>query len=172
MPLRQKAPITLPRMSSDRSPITFYRISFAALVAVSLLGALGAAFCVVRSEDNVTLVGPLPAYNGAYLLRVQQEAGPWTFHGHALVFGPTIYIHDVWLPYPPKAGRTTYSWREVTIQPIGKSQAFPLTAGTVTVDRDAESVNVQIDIAYKPFMSNGNYRLRIDRSSPAAERGR
>ena len=158
-------------MSADRSLITLYRVSFAGLVAIALLAALGAGFCVVRSEDRVTLVGPLPAYNGGYLLRVQKEAGPWTFHSHGTAFGPTIYIHDVWLPYPPKAGRTTYSWKEVTIQPIGERESLPATAGTVTVDRTAQSAIVQIDIAYKPFMSNGNYRLRID-SRAGAERGR
>ena len=119
--------------------------------------------CVAASDDHVTLVGPLPAYNGAYLLRIQKESGPWTVHSHGTAFGPTIYIHDVWLPYPPKAGRTTYSWSEVRITPIGKKETLPTTAGTVTVDRDAESVNVQIETASKPFMGNGNYRLRIDR---------
>jgi hypothetical protein len=115
----------------------------------------------VRFDDEVKLVGPLPAYNDAYLLRIQHWAGPWTLH-HGLSFGPTLYIHDVWLPYPPATGRTTYSWREVRITPIGKNETLPATAGTVTVDRAAASVNVRFDIASRPFMSNGNYRLRID----------
>jgi hypothetical protein len=123
----------------------------------------GRCGCVVSSDAHATLVGPLPAYNGAYLLRIQQPVGV-KFHPHAMVFGKTLYMHEVWLAYPPNSGRTTYSSREVRIQEMkssGNLEELRPTSGTVIVDRITESVSVHIDISSKPFSGNGDYRLRI-----------
>lgn len=140
-------------MSTERSFATLSRISIAGLVVVTLLGVVGAGFCVVRSEAYATFVGP-------DLLRIQHAGDPFIVSVHAI--GPTIYIYDVRLPYPPNAGRTMYSWRDVRISAIGESEILPATGGSLTIDRDDKSVSVQIQIASTPFMGNGSYRLRLD----------
>src|ERR1700735_493486 len=82
--------------------------------AVWLIVSVTLSGCVFFFHEYASLVGPLPAHQNAYLIRIQQVEGPMTFRAHAGAFGRTIVGTDVWLPYAP-SGKTTYLSSELRL---------------------------------------------------------
>ena len=133
----------------------------------AMLSFIGAALvgCVVPMFESANLVGPLPAYGGKYLIRLEQVRGPPKFHGgHAFgMIARTMYVHTIWLPGSPRT-KSTYLWKELRVEEMddgGQRRDFKALSGTVVVDKETNTVVVDLGTKESPFPGNGEYRLKI-----------
>jgi hypothetical protein len=119
--------------------------------------------CVLFFHEYASLVGPLPAHNNAYLIRVQQVEGPMTFNSHAGAFGRTLVNTDVWLPRAP-SGRTTYIASELRMESHDNANrnALPI-GGTLEVGEGNKAIVINLQTQNGPSLINGTYDLRIER---------
>jgi hypothetical protein len=135
------------------------------LATVFVLVAIGLSGCFIPLFESANLVGPLPAYGGQYLIRVEEVRGPPKVHGgHAFgMIARTMYVHTIWLPRPPDT-KTTYRAQELTLEEMtenGQREKYIPSGGALTVDKDSKTVIVDLQIKTGPFSGNGTYPLKI-----------
>jgi hypothetical protein len=132
----------------------------AAAVGVAVLSG-----CVIPLFESANLVGPLPAYGGQYLIRVEEVRGPPKLQGgHAFgTIARTIYVHTIWLPRPPDV-KSTYPGEVLVVEEMtenGQREKFTPSGGTLKIDKDLRTVAIDLQTKVGPFSGNGSYPLKI-----------
>jgi hypothetical protein len=117
--------------------------------------------CVFFFHEYASLVGPLPARQNAYLIRIQQVQGPTTFHAHAGAFGRTIVGTDVWLPHAP-LGKTTYLASELRLDSRDDANRnIPPIDRFLEVAANNKTIVVKLQTESGQSLINGTYNLHI-----------